>query len=132
MSTTEATMAAIERFNDAFNQHDVDGLTKLMTDDVVFENTGDQRFEGQEAVCGFFRRFFESTPMAWFDTEDMFAVGDRCVVRWILTFNREEPERGRVRGCGRVPRRRRSGRREVLVVKSAEVVRKLGLQPGGS
>jgi SnoaL-like domain len=37
MSTTEETMAAIERFNDAFNQHDVDGLTKLMTDDVVFE-----------------------------------------------------------------------------------------------
>ena len=29
MSTTEATLVAIERFNDAFNQHDVDGLTKL-------------------------------------------------------------------------------------------------------
>jgi ketosteroid isomerase-like protein len=34
MSTTEATLVAIERFNDAFNQHDVDGLTRLMTDDV--------------------------------------------------------------------------------------------------
>jgi predicted SnoaL-like aldol condensation-catalyzing enzyme len=132
MSTTEATMAAIERFNDAFNQHDVDGLTKLMTDDVVFEKTGDQRFEGQEAVCGFFRRFFETTPMAWFDTEDTFAVGDRCVVRWTLSFNKQEPERGRVRGVdvfrvgnGRVAEK-------FSYVKSAEVVRKLGLQPGGS
>jgi steroid delta-isomerase-like uncharacterized protein len=132
MSTTEATMAAIERFNDAFNQHDVDSLTKLMTDDVVFENTGDQRFEGQEAICAFFRRFFETTPMAWFDTEDMFAAGDRCVVRWTLSFNTEEPERGRVRGVDVF--RVRDGRvtEKFSYVKSAEVVRKLGLQLGGS
>jgi steroid delta-isomerase-like uncharacterized protein len=132
MSRTEETMAAIERFNDAFNQHDVDSLTKLMTDDVVFENTGDQRFEGQEAVCAFFHRFFETTPMAWFDTEDMFAAGDRCVVRWALSFNREEPERGHVRGVDVF--RVRDGRviEKFSYVKSAEVVRKLGLQLGGS
>jgi steroid delta-isomerase-like uncharacterized protein len=132
MSRTEETMAAIERFNDAFNQHDVDSLTKLMTDDVVFENTGDQRFEGQEAVCAFFHRFFETTPMAWFDTEDMFAAGDRCVVRWTLSFNREEPERGHVRGVDVF--RVRDGRviEKFSYVKSAEVVRKLGLQLGGS
>jgi predicted SnoaL-like aldol condensation-catalyzing enzyme len=99
---------------------------------VPFENTGDQRFEGQEAVCAFFRRFFETTPMAWFDTEDMFAVGDRCAVRWTLSFNKEEPERGRVRGVDVF--RVGSGRvaEKFSYVKSAEVVRKLGLQLGGS
>ena len=133
MSPDEASIRdLVSKWQAATRSGDAATVLSLMTDDVVFENTGDQRLEGQAAVCGFFRRFFETTPMAWFDTEDMFAVGDRCVVRWILTFNKEEPERGRVRGVdvfrvgdGRVAEK-------FSYVKSAEVVRKLGLQPGGS
>jgi ketosteroid isomerase-like protein len=34
------TLAAIERFNTAFNAHDVDGVMAAMTDDCLFENTG--------------------------------------------------------------------------------------------
>lgn len=53
----------IERCNEAFNRHDTDAVMELMTDDTVFENTGGERFEGQEAVRAFFRRAFESMPM---------------------------------------------------------------------
>ena len=38
-TATAETLATIERFNDAFNRHDVDAVMTLMTDDVVFENT---------------------------------------------------------------------------------------------
>ena len=43
-------------------------------------------------------RAFALMSMGWFDTEDTFAAGDRCVVLWTYTFNREERERGHLRG----------------------------------
>ena len=86
------------RFNEAFNQHDVEVVMPLMTDDIVFENTSGGRFEGEVAVRGVLTRAFELMSTGRFDTEDMFAAGDRCVVQWTYTFNTEEPERGHVRG----------------------------------
>jgi ketosteroid isomerase-like protein len=85
-TTTVETLATIERFNDAFNRHDVDAVMALMTDDVVFENTspppeGD-RYEGQAAVRAFWKSFFTGSPRAHFVAEDTFAAGDRCTVRW--------------------------------------------------
>ena len=49
-----ATLAAVERFNAAFDRHDVAGVMAAMTEDCVFENTmpppDGARFEGQAAV----------------------------------------------------------------------------------
>jgi ketosteroid isomerase-like protein len=36
---TSETLKTIERFNQAFNRYDVDGIMALMTDDCVFEST---------------------------------------------------------------------------------------------
>ena len=81
-----ATIAAIERFNAAFDRHDVDTVMAAMTDDCVFENTSPspdgERYEGQAAVRAFWEAFFRSSPGATFQTEDLFAAGDRGVVRW--------------------------------------------------
>ena len=56
-AATAATLAAVQRFNDAFNRHDVAGIMAGMTDDCVFDNTrpapDGQRFEGQAAVRPF-------------------------------------------------------------------------------
>ena len=80
------TLGVIDRFNAAFNRHDVDAVMALMTDDVVFENTNPppdgERYEGQAAVRGFWERFFAGSPNACFETEDTFAAGDRALVRW--------------------------------------------------
>jgi ketosteroid isomerase-like protein len=85
-ATTVATLATIERFNEAFNGHDVDAVMALMTEDVVFENTSPppdgERHQGQAAVRAFWERFFASSPQAHFEAEDIFAAGDRCAVRW--------------------------------------------------
>jgi ketosteroid isomerase-like protein len=79
-------LAVVERFNAAFNQHDVDATMALMTDDVVFENTfpapDGERYAGQAAVRTFWERFFAGSPNARFETEEQFAAGDRAVVRW--------------------------------------------------
>jgi ketosteroid isomerase-like protein len=96
------TLEVIERFNEAFNRHDVDAVMALMTDDVIFDSTGPapdgELYEGAAAVRAFWERFFASTPGAWFDAEDVFAGGDRCTVRWRFTFDKRDPDSGHVRG----------------------------------
>lgn len=94
---TSNTLATVERFNEAFNRHDVDAVMALMTEDVVFENTSPspdgERHQGQPAVRAFWERFFAGSPRARFEAEDTFAAGDRCVVRWRYTWGE-----GHIRG----------------------------------
>src|SRR5207302_501197 len=94
---TSMTLAAIERFNFAFGRRDVDGVMAAMTRDCVFDSTGPapdgERYEGAIAVRTFWARFFATNPRASFVTEEQFAAGDRCVVRW-----RYEWGDGHVRG----------------------------------
>ena len=96
------TLDVIDRFNEAFNRHDVDAVMALMTDDVIFDSTGPAPdgalFEGAAAVRAFWERFFSSTPGAWFDAEDVFAADDRATVRWKFTFDKSNPGNGHVRG----------------------------------
>jgi ketosteroid isomerase-like protein len=86
-ATTDATRAAIERFNEAFNRHDADALASLLTDDTVFENTSPppdgRRIEGKPAVVEFWRAWFAKNPDARFDAEETIVAGDRAVVRWV-------------------------------------------------
>jgi ketosteroid isomerase-like protein len=99
---TAATLDVIDRFNEAFNRHDVDAIMELMTGDCVFENTypppDGERFEGRQSVRAFWDRLFASSPNARFDSEDIFAGGDRCTVRWVYTWTDVEGKRGHVRG----------------------------------
>lgn len=49
------TLSAVDRFNDAFNRHDVDAVMAAMTADCVFENTIPRRMERDTSVrtlCG--------------------------------------------------------------------------------
>jgi ketosteroid isomerase-like protein len=98
----EETLAAVERFNEAFGRQDVAAAMAEMTADCVFENTypppDGRRYEGQDAVRGAWEEFFASSPGALFETEEMFAGGDRCVVRWLYRWTDSEGKAGHVRG----------------------------------
>jgi ketosteroid isomerase-like protein len=92
---------AVLRLNEAVNRHDVDAVMDAMTGDCVFENTrpapNGERFEGRDAVRRFWESFFERSPQARFVAEEMFAAGDRCVVRWKYDWVREGKP-GHIRG----------------------------------
>jgi ketosteroid isomerase-like protein len=94
---TAVTAAAVARFNAAFARQDVDAVMAAMSDDCVFESTGPapdgERHAGAAAVRAVWEQFFRGNPRARFETEEQFASGDRCVVRW-----RYEWEAGHVRG----------------------------------
>ena len=87
LTAAQTTRAVIDRFNEAFNQHDADALTLLLTDDTVFEDTSPapdgRRIEGKAAVVGFWREWFARNPDAMFEAEDVIVSGDRAVVRWV-------------------------------------------------
>ena len=56
------TQQFIERYNDAWNRHDVDDIVSMHTPDMVFENhTAGERAEG-EAVRDHLQAIFESWP----------------------------------------------------------------------
>jgi ketosteroid isomerase-like protein len=98
---SDSTQTIIERFNEAFNRHDVDAIMNGMTDDCVFENTrpapDGTRITGQAAVRTFWEEFFRRSPQAHFDTEETIAAGDRCIVRWRYSWVRDGTP-GHVRG----------------------------------
>jgi ketosteroid isomerase-like protein len=98
----DVTRAAIDRFNDALNRHDVDAVMAAMTDDCVFENTwpppNGERFEGQAAVRTFWENMLRSSPDAWFDAEEIVVAGDRCTVRWRYSYTGDDGQRQHLRG----------------------------------
>ncbi len=100
---TAATIATVDRFNDALNRHDVDAVMALMTDDCIFENTypspDGERFTGQAAVRGFWEGMLRDSPAAHFETEEMFAHGDRCTTRWRYTYASADGGTGHIRGA---------------------------------
>ena len=101
-STTASALEAVRRFNEAFDRHDVDGIMAAMTEDCLFENTcpppDGERHAGQAAVREFWDRFFRSSPSARFSIEEVFAAGDRCVVRWRYDWREKDGRPGHVRG----------------------------------
>ncbi len=99
---TQATVAALTRFNAAFDRQDVDGVMAAMTEDCVFESTAPppdgERYVGSVAVRAFWERFFQSSPGAVFEAEEAFAAGDRAVVRWLYRWRDADGNSGHIRG----------------------------------
>ncbi|HVM41708.1 MAG TPA: nuclear transport factor 2 family protein [Acidimicrobiia bacterium] len=94
--STRATIETVERFNEAFNAHDVDAVMAAMTDDCAFESTSPpdgERHEGAAAVRLVWEAFFSENPSARFETEEIVACSDRATVRWRYTY-----DGGQVRG----------------------------------
>ena len=97
MGKIESSMRIVLQFNDAFNQHDVEGMMRLMSEDCVFENTDPApdgtRYSGKEAVTRFWQDFFRESPQAHIDIEEIFGTGSHCIMRWTYTWGE-----GHVRG----------------------------------
>jgi len=100
--SSEATLTAVHHFNQAFSSQDIEAVMAAVTDDCVFENTypapDGTRYEGKEAVRAAFDEFFRSSPGAQFTTEEIVALGERCVVRWLYQWRGEDGRAGHVRG----------------------------------
>ena len=102
MSKIEAGVRIVLEFNEAFNHHDVPGMMQLMSDDCVFENTAPAPdgtvYSGKEAVTQFWQDFFQESPQAHIEIEEIFGLGFRCVMRWRYEWTDVTGKKGHVRG----------------------------------
>src|SRR5919198_2414390 len=73
----------IDRYNDAWNAHDVDAIVTMHTEDSVFENhvTGDVNV-GREQIGDAIRGIFTVFPDLRFETRRQYVREDLVVQEW--------------------------------------------------
>ena len=84
-ATKHPLRAVIDRYNDAWNRHDVDAIVAIHAPDMVFENhTAGERAEGEEAlahIAGIFRAW----PDIAFASRRLHVREDLVVQEWTAT-----------------------------------------------
>lgn len=122
MSRLESSIRLVLEFNEAFNRHDVAGMMQLMNDDCVFENTSPApdgtMYAGKDAVTQFWQGFFHESPQAHIEIEEIFGLGNRCVMRWSYEWVDLAGKKGYVRGV------------DIFQVKNGSIYEKLSYVKG--
>lgn len=102
LSRLENAVRTVLAFNEAFNRHDVDGMLQLMSEECVFENTAPAPdgtlYAGKESQAQFWRGFFTGSSRARIHIEEIFGLGNRCIMRWRYDWGEEDGETSHVRG----------------------------------
>ncbi|MFN0091746.1 MAG: nuclear transport factor 2 family protein [Acidimicrobiales bacterium] len=92
----ESIRALIDRFNQAWNERDLDGALAMTSADALFESTGPApdgvEHRGRAAVREAWAPIFEN-PASHFDVEEIVVMGDRAVQRFRYSWGE-----GHVRG----------------------------------
>ena len=101
-AASDATLAVVTRFIGSVGRHDLDALMADMTEDVVYENLGNDvdsgRHEGQVAVRAAFAAVFQAYPDCHSDTDDIFAGGNRCCYCWTMRWAEADGSEASSRG----------------------------------
>lgn len=102
MSKIELVVRTALKLNEAFNRHDVAGMMQLMSDDCTIENASPTPdgsvISGKEEVTRYWQDFFHNSPGAHIEIEEIFGLGERCIMRWIYSWSGEDSLEGYVRG----------------------------------
>ena len=103
--TTEATRQIVDQLIAAFNSQDANRMLALMSEDVIFENTGPApdgtRYNGKNEARSFWEKFFADSPNATIEIEDVIVAEDQAAVihrySWAQQPRGDDP--GYVRGA---------------------------------
>lgn len=95
MLDREKTIEVLNRWNDAWNEHDLDRVMELLHDDVEFENWTGGRVAGKEALRKAWAPWFADHGGFRFTTEDLFVdeKAGKVLFRWALDW--PSAEKGR-------------------------------------
>ncbi len=79
----------IERYNDAWNRHDLDAICSMHAPGMVFENhTAGERAEG-DAVRAHIGEIFDNWPDLRFETRRLYASAGFAVCEWTAIATRD-------------------------------------------
>ena len=80
----------IERYNEAWNSHDVDAAVAMHADDIVFHNwSADERAEGAEAVREHVAQILRNWPDIQFRSRRLYVREGLVVSEWTATASRD-------------------------------------------
>ena len=89
----DALEQTIERYNRAWNKHDLDAIMSMHAPDMVFENhTAGESAEGEE-VRSHIASIFDSWPDIAFSTRRMYVRDGLVVQEWTATATHVQPMR---------------------------------------
>jgi steroid delta-isomerase-like uncharacterized protein len=89
----EALREAIDRYNDAWNAHDVDAIVAMHAPDMVFANhTAGESAKGED-VRAHVAAIFESWPDLRFETRRLYVREGLVVQEWTATATHVNPMR---------------------------------------
>ena len=102
----------IERYNDAWNAHDVDAIASMHADDIVFHNySAGERAEGADAVREHIAQIFRNNPDIRFRGRRLYARDGLVVSEWTATATRDgRSSSGTASTCSRSRTARSSAR----------------------
>jgi hypothetical protein len=77
-------------------------MLACLSEDTLFENTypapDGTRYSGRAAVAAFWDEFLQGAAAVHFEEEEIFALGDRCILRWRYAWRGHDGGEGHVRG----------------------------------
>jgi ketosteroid isomerase-like protein len=119
MLSRQQLIEAMEKWNLAWDAHDLDGVMELFHEDIVFENWTGGTAKGKEALHAAWQPWFENHGGFRFLSEDLFVdeTDQKVLYRWSLHW--PSPEKGYE---GR-PERRRGV--DVLRFQDGKIIEKL-------
>ena len=122
MSKIESAMRTVLAFNDAFNRHDIQGMVKLVSDDFRCEDHSPAPeghvLAGKDEAAQYWQGLFQTSPGARKEIEEIFGLGERCVMRWRMSGLGPEGALANVRGADIFRVRERTIREQLSYVKS--------------
>ena len=94
----------LQRFSDAWNQHDIENLMSFMTDDCQFDTGGGpypwgERHQGSKNVRERYEQVWIDIPDARWGNDQHFVSGDRGFSEWTIYGTTEEGSSIEVQGC---------------------------------
>jgi ketosteroid isomerase-like protein len=91
--SAEALEGTIERYNDAWNAHDVDAIVGFHAPSMVFENHTAGEVADGDAVRSHIARIFENAPDLAFTGRRLYARDGLVVSEWTATLTRADGQR---------------------------------------
>jgi len=92
---TSKTLQIIQRFNQAFVQHDGSLLDDLIAEDCVMESVepapNGTRYAGRDACLQFWQKLANNRDGA-FTTENIVAIDERAIILWRYHFGPEQSQ----------------------------------------
>ena len=86
LSRLEAGLRTVLAFTESFNQHQVGAMLQVLSTDCVLETAapapGGTQLKGSENLEAYWLDLFKEFPVYHRYVEEIFGLGNRCILRW--------------------------------------------------